>query len=488
MELKSIFDPLPTPNVLKKSRLAEAGAAAEPSRKPKPNPNVKRTLTAASFLPPSGELPEQPYLTISSTDANRKITDLNLFKTGDALRQALGYIPTNVQKLSSGELLVKCVSEKEVAELLKITSFGGIPCVSARHVKFNRSKGVVRNHELKGCSIEEIVANCEGVVEARRITVRRGETTIETNTVVLTFDSCRPPATVRASYLVLEVRPYVPNPLRCFKCQKFGHSQLRCRHAAVCARCGKTGHPEKDCKASPCCPNCQGQHTAFSKECQTWLRERAIQEYKAKHGCSFQEARKTVGPPAATPVAGRSYATAARTVLSATSTSKGEQSEPKVNRRNNNKKIQSVPVAPTFKVPLSNRFSPLEEEGVDSSSTPTPPTPSSSPPSSAPPSPPPPPLMAQRVPPRSSSQPPPPPSPSPAPENIPLPMEEDPPLSPRPRSLPGETGARPSPPQSPSRLPPDKGRQSRKTSVSPSGRRRNTSKPGPLSSKLKNKN
>ncbi|XP_012934832.1 uncharacterized protein LOC106011063 [Aplysia californica] len=243
------------------------------------------------------ELPRQPYLTICSTDVRKKITDLNLFKTGKALRQVQGYIPTNVQKLSSCALLVKCASDEELAGMEKITTFCGVPCVSERHQKFNRSKGVVRSHELKGCSNEEIVANCKGVVEARRITLRQGESTLETNAMILTFDSCLPPATVRASYLVVDVRPNVPNPIHCLKCQKFGHSQSRCRRAAVCNRCGKTGHIEKECKARPCCPNSQGQHTAFSKDCPTWIQERAILEHKARNGCSFQEAHKAVCTP-----------------------------------------------------------------------------------------------------------------------------------------------------------------------------------------------
>ena len=54
--------------------------------------------------------------------------------------------------------------------------------------------------------MEEIVVHCEGVVEARRITLRRGETTIETNTIVLTFKSCRLPATVRGGSRGLEVK------------------------------------------------------------------------------------------------------------------------------------------------------------------------------------------------------------------------------------------------------------------------------------------
>ncbi|GBN08076.1 hypothetical protein AVEN_273830-1 [Araneus ventricosus] len=40
----------------------------------------------------------------------------------------------------------------------------------------------------------------------------------------------------------LSVRPYIPNPLRCFKCQRFGHSKTSCRGTLTCARCAEVGH------------------------------------------------------------------------------------------------------------------------------------------------------------------------------------------------------------------------------------------------------
>ncbi|GBO11583.1 hypothetical protein AVEN_202519-1 [Araneus ventricosus] len=39
----------------------------------------------------------------------------------------------------------------------------------------------------------------------------------------------------------LAVRPFIPNPLRCFKCQRFGHSQTNCRGTLTCARCAEKG-------------------------------------------------------------------------------------------------------------------------------------------------------------------------------------------------------------------------------------------------------
>ncbi|GFO10695.1 RNA-directed DNA polymerase from mobile element jockey [Plakobranchus ocellatus] len=122
-----------------------------------------------------------------------------------------------------------------------------------------------------------------------------GEDKIQTDTVVLTFDSPKPPSRIRAGYLTLDVRPYVPLPMRCYKCQRYGHGKDRCKKpAAVCVRCGKGIHVERDCSADPHCVNCRGDHTASSKTCPKFLEEQAILRYKAENGGTFQQARKAV--------------------------------------------------------------------------------------------------------------------------------------------------------------------------------------------------
>ncbi|GFS23280.1 RNA-directed DNA polymerase from mobile element jockey [Elysia marginata] len=52
---------------------------------------------------------------------------------------------------------------------------------------------------------------------------------IPTNTFILSFDSPTPPTKVKAGYVKLNVRPYVPTPMRCYKCHKFGHGREKCR-------------------------------------------------------------------------------------------------------------------------------------------------------------------------------------------------------------------------------------------------------------------
>jgi hypothetical protein len=75
-------------------------------------------------------------------------------------------------------------------------------------------------------------------------------------------------------------------PTRCFKCNGFGHSRIRCRVDNVtCPRCSGD-HELKDCddnatlKCSNCCaagqPN--SQHSATSKECPIYLQE--VTRYK----------------------------------------------------------------------------------------------------------------------------------------------------------------------------------------------------------------
>ncbi|GFX18330.1 RNA-directed DNA polymerase from mobile element jockey [Trichonephila clavipes] len=77
-----------------------------------------------------------------------------------------------------------------------------------------------------------------------------------------------------------KIRPYVPNPLRCFKCQRFGHSQTACRGQLTCSRCAIVGHPSTDCTLEPKFVYCSQFHPSDSKLCSKWKTEKEIQVTK----------------------------------------------------------------------------------------------------------------------------------------------------------------------------------------------------------------
>ena len=109
------------------------------------------------------------------------------------------------------------------------------------------------------------------------------------------------------AYFRVNVEVYVPNPLRCHNCQTYGHHEDRCSKYPICSKCGQTGeHLESRCSNELHCVNCGEKHSADSKECRIWHKEKEILRLKFSRNISFVEARKLVQTP--TPIPGISYA------------------------------------------------------------------------------------------------------------------------------------------------------------------------------------
>ena len=68
--------------------------------------------------------------------------------------------------------------------------------------------------------------------------IKKGDKSEPSNTFISTFSAPTPPKFVKAAYLRIPVDVFVPNPLRCYKCQKFGHGRDACKRPAACAKCG----------------------------------------------------------------------------------------------------------------------------------------------------------------------------------------------------------------------------------------------------------
>ena len=90
-----------------------------------------------------------------------------------------------------------------------------------------------------------------------------------------------------AGYLNIPVEPFVPNPLRCFKCQKYGHGQNTCHGKLTCTRCSKFDHDSKTCKIYLSCTNCKGHHFVYLQECPRWQMEKRVQQVRVREMTVF---------------------------------------------------------------------------------------------------------------------------------------------------------------------------------------------------------
>ncbi|KAF0310009.1 Nucleic-acid-binding protein from mobile element jockey [Amphibalanus amphitrite] len=164
------------------------------------------------------------------------------------------------------------------------------------HRSKNSSRGVINCFDLRNVSDDDIADGLSeyGVTAARRILTRRG--TVPTNNIILTFDTTDMPNEVRVGYIKVRVRPYVPAPMRCYRCQRFGHTKDNCRGRPTCSKCASQDHTDDTCNSeTPRCVNCgEGQtpHSAYDRSCPTYVKEKEINTIKATRNLSFKEARE----------------------------------------------------------------------------------------------------------------------------------------------------------------------------------------------------
>ncbi|GFT51146.1 uncharacterized protein TNCV_4817461 [Trichonephila clavipes] len=219
--------------------------------------------------------------------------------------------PKSVKRLRSGDLLIETNSALQTKSFLLAKSFLDCPVFVIPHKSLNSCRGVISEPDLLTTTDAEILDGFsdQGVIQVRRITIKKDTSIIPTKHVILTFNSPNLPTSIKAGYINCKIRPYIPNPLRCFKCQRFGHSQTACRGQLTCSRCASVGHASSDCTLEQKCVNCSQPHSADSKLCPKWKIEKEIQTIKTNRNISYIEARKFI-----TPQPSQTYAQVAKSI------------------------------------------------------------------------------------------------------------------------------------------------------------------------------
>lgn len=141
----------------------------------------------------------------------------------------------------------------------------------------------------------ELKKNIKGakVKSVLRMKTTRDGTKKDSETVLIESEGNFVPNKVFLGFMSYPVRVYVPKPLRCFKCQRYGHTAKVCKEQRRCARCGGD-HEYGKCGdgVQPRCCNCGGAHSVAYGGCEFMKRENEIQKVRVERKLSYAEAAR----------------------------------------------------------------------------------------------------------------------------------------------------------------------------------------------------
>lgn len=199
--------------------------------------------------------------------------------------------------LRNGTLLIKCKNDKQAECLLKFNTFlfgNSFKVKVSEHSSLNTVQGLIYCKASRYLTEDEITEGLadEKVVAVRKIKRKVGDNLVDTNLCILTFKKSTLPSSIKFGYHSVLVEVYIPSPLRCLNCFRFGHTRKYCKSDRICASCSDKFHDPSACSTGSRCINCKGDHSNWSKDCPQFKREVSIQTIKVQEKISYFEAKK----------------------------------------------------------------------------------------------------------------------------------------------------------------------------------------------------
>ncbi|KAG7157513.1 Nucleic-acid-binding protein from mobile element jockey-like 11 [Homarus americanus] len=118
----------------------------------------------------------------------------------------------------------------------------------------------------------EVIIKHPKVTKAERCVMSQDKA--QTKQVLVDIKGIVPKEVGLGNWGTYKLRPFVPEPLRCYKCQEFGHHQSRCHKKVGCGICSQS-HKTEMCvqklkegtTTTAKYPNCGKKHHAWSTSC-----------------------------------------------------------------------------------------------------------------------------------------------------------------------------------------------------------------------------
>lgn len=242
----------------------------------------------------------EKYLIMHRVDENKTMRNFSPILLETALKNAAQSGKTECKFLKSGDLLIKTQNLRQAQNIIKITGILDAAIQVTEHKTMNSSKGVIRAYELQNEDKETLLdyLKPQNVIDIRMHQKTINGTTVNTGLVFVTFGVSALPEYLTVGLLRLRVRPYIPTPMRCFACHKFGHLSKFCniKDNPTCYNCSNAKHihnKEDKCKEAAFCVNCQQPgHNSYNRNCTEYKRQTEIQTIRVTQNVSMAEAVK----------------------------------------------------------------------------------------------------------------------------------------------------------------------------------------------------
>lgn len=250
------------------------------------------------------DTPGPKFLIMKRLESNSTLKDISPFLIKKTIDTVCGEIDS-CKTLTSGDKLIKTKNAIQAAKLIKLIALSPtIKIEVSEHFTLNSSKGVIYCNSLREIKEEEILfeLKAQNVTEVKKILKKEGETLKETGLIIFTFSTPELPLNINIGYEKIPMRPYIPLPMKCRNCHRYGHLAKFCKNSIICANCGCPPHTDENnpvCLNKPMCINCneneleEKNHSSNDKKCPIFIKQKEIQAIKITQKVDIRTALQT---------------------------------------------------------------------------------------------------------------------------------------------------------------------------------------------------
>ena len=196
------------------------------------------------------------------------------------------------------EWLVEATTKNQSDKILAVKEINGIPVEVKGHDTLNYIQGTVVLPNIQDEEIPDNIILLNSLklrynnihdIETYEIQSRKNQNKLRI--MKIKFIGQSTPLKIKILGQNREVRPFIPKPLQCSKCCRYGHTHKRCTNKEICAVCGSQHHRTDWSCNQPKCINCGLDHHAKSKTCEFYIYNTEVKLLMSRSGMSAREAK-----------------------------------------------------------------------------------------------------------------------------------------------------------------------------------------------------